>query len=62
MPFGKIVGLAFGASIAYFLILPGDILYTLQLMSIPLTDLLRVFAAVLVTAAAVVLGHFLDVL
>ena len=62
MPFGKIVGLGFGAFLAYFIVLPGDILYTLQFSTIPLGDLLRVFAAVVVTAAAIAIGHFIDVL
>ncbi len=61
MPLGKITGLIVGASIAYFFILPGDILDTLKLSPIPLTDLARVFAGTVVTIATAVLGHFLDV-
>ncbi len=62
MALGKIIGLAFGILLAYFFILPDGILYDLQLTSIPLVDLARVFAAIVITLAAVTLGHFIDVL
>ena len=60
MPLGKVTGLMVGAFIAYFLILPDDILNTLKLSPIPLTDLSRVFACAVVTIATVALDHFLD--
>ena len=60
MPFGKIAGLAIGIFLAYFLILPDDILDSLRSTPMPLTDLLRVFAAFIITIASVVFGHYLD--
>ncbi len=62
MALGKILGLAVGILLAYFFVLPGDILYDLQLTSLPFVDLARVFAALVITIAAVALGHFVDVL
>ena len=62
MPWGKVVGLAVGASLSYFFILPAGVLLTLQFTAIPIGDLLRVFGAIVVTVTAVGIGHFVDVL
>ncbi len=60
MPFGKIAGLAVGIFVAHYFILPQGILHTLYSRPIPMTDLLRLFAALIITIVAMALGHFFD--
>jgi len=63
MPLGKITGLIVGVSLAYFFIMPSDIVHTLRttpLPSVPLTDILSVLAALAITIITVALGHLLD--
>ncbi len=62
MLWGKVAGLIVGASISFVFILPADVLLNLQLASMPIDDLLRVFGAVIVVVIAVGIGHFIDVL
>ena len=61
MPWGKIVGLAVGALLSYFFILPADVL-NIELAVTSISDLLRVFGAVVVTVMAIGIGHFVDAL
>jgi hypothetical protein len=63
MPLGKITGLIVGCSVAYFFILPGDLLHTLRttpLSLVPLADIVRVLASLAITIVSAALGHFLD--
>ncbi len=57
---GKVAGLIVGASISFVFILPADVLLNLQLASMPIDDLLRVFGAVIVVVIAVGIGHFIE--
>jgi hypothetical protein len=63
MPLGGITGFIIGASLAYFFILPNDILHTLRTVPLPLislTDIVRILAALSVTVVTTLLGRFLD--
>ncbi len=62
MFWGKASGFLVGAFLSYMFVLPLDALHNLQLTALPISDLLRVFAALVIVVMAVGIGHFVDVL